>query len=222
MKSTHLIMEKYLILLWKIILIGALIFLLCSCESEEEESNTGIEVAENFLTPEAVNALRDMGFPFYGGENPPVIEGTYIAELVLQETSVPNDAATPGMRFPDWKVKFSNQTGTDVFVEEFQDTADTTGEGYGALILGESNLGGTSNFTVLVKQNLIDGTGHNYTSIRAISGDAFLSPEAETIRILDFELATLMLDNNGNPNENLLPNNTGRLFNDENGSADRF
>ena len=91
------------------------------------------------------------------------------------------------------------------------------------MIIGETNLGGTSNFTVLVRQSLVDGNGHSYTSIRAISGDAFINPnDDETLRIIDFELATLMLDNNGNPNGNLLPNNTGRLFNDESGDAVRI
>ena len=89
-------------------------------------------------------------------------------------------------------------------------------------IVGEETIGGESRFSVFVKQNLEDGSGHTYTSIRAISGDMFLSPDGEPIRILDFQLATMMQDNNGNPNGNLLPNNTGRLFNDEDNSASRL
>ena len=199
------------------------LILLVSCSDDDENSNSSSQLAVDYLNADAISALEDMGFPIYDGEEPPILEGTYLAELVLQNSTVPNDAATPGTRFPDWKVKFSEQSGTDVFVEEFEDASSTSGEGYGALIIGETNLGGVSNFTVLVRQSLVDGTGHSYTSIRAISGDAFINPSDEqTLRILDFELATLMLDNNGNPNGNLLPDNTGRLFDDENDSADRI
>ena len=180
------------------------LILLVSCSDDDENSTSSSQLAVDYLNADAISALEDMGF-------------------VLQNSTVPNDAATPGTRFPDWKVKFSEQSGTDVFVEEFEDASSTSGEGYGALIIGETNLGGVSNFTVLVRQSLVDGTGHSYTSIRAISGDAFINPSDEqTLRILDFELATLMLDNNGNPNGNLLPDNTGRLFDDENDSADRI
>ena len=222
MKKVNSIIRTKIHQLTKTSLILLMIVSIISCENEDDNVSNS-QLAEDYLNADAVNALRDMGFPIYDGEEPPMLEGTYLAELVLQNTTVPNDGATPGTRFPDWKVRFSNQSGTDVFVEEFEDASSTTGEGYGALIIGETNLGGTSNFTVLVRQSLVDGTGHSYTSIRAISGDAFINPnDGETLRIIDFELATLMLDNNGNPNGNLLPNNTGRLFNDESGDAVRI
>lgn len=199
-----------------------LLFVLFSCSEDDGETSASRQEINDFLNPEVVSAMEDLGFNVYTGDNPPNVEATFLAELVMMETSVPGDAATSGTRFPNWKVRFSDQEGSYVFVEEFEDASGTSGEGYGALIVGEEVIGGESRFSVFVKQNLVDGNGHSYTSIRAISGDMFLSPSGEPLRILDFQLATMMLDNNGNPNGNLLPDNTGRLFNDENNNASRL
>jgi hypothetical protein len=122
----------------------------------------------------------------------------------------------------DTTTTFSDQTGSNIFVERFEEGTNTTGEGTGALITGESSVGGTSKFSVFAKLDQVDGSGHTFTSLTAISGDMLLSPTGEPVRILEYQSAGFMLDNNGNPNGNLLPNNTGRLMGDEDNSADRI
>lgn len=192
----------------------ALVF--TSCSKDEDQNSGSLQEVHDFLSPEIVDAMIDLGLNINTGDNPPNIEGLYLAELILEDSSVPDEPAPIGHRFPDWKFKFSEQNGSSLFVEEFEDASGTTGNGYGGLIVGEGEL-----FTVLVKQELTDGYGHSYTNVRAISGDRYGSIE-QTVSILDFQLATFMMDNNGNPNGNLLPDNTGRLFSDENDAATRI
>jgi len=194
-----------------------------SCESEDDDStNDDLQEIEQFLTPETVQALEDIGFNINPGDNPPTIEGTYYAEHILIATTVPDDPQSPGDTFLDTTTTFSDQTGSNIFVERFEEGTNTTGEGTGALITGESSVGGTSKFSVFAKLDQVDGSGHTFTSLTAISGDMLLSPTGEPVRILEYQSAGFMLDNNGNPNGNLLPNNTGRLMGDEDNSADRI
>lgn len=200
--------------IFKLFLIAvALVFTSCS---KDDEKSPSLQEVHDFLSPDVVNAMIDLGLTLHTGDNPPNVEGLYLGELVLEDSSVPNESAPIGYRFPDWKFRFSQQNGSSIYVEEFEDASGTTGSGYGGLIVGEGEL-----FTVLVKQELTDGNGHTYTNVRAISGDRYGTME-QTVSILDFQLATFMMDNNGNPNENLLPNNTGRLFSDENNAASRI
>ena len=78
------------------------------------------------------------------------------------------------------------------------------------MIIGEGTF-----FSVFVKQELEDGNGHTYIGVEAISGDLF------DTGIIDFQMANMMLDDRGNPNGNLIPNNTGRLFEDGDTKADK-
>ncbi len=201
-----------------------IMILVCiSCESEDDDStNNELQEIEQFLTPETVQALEDIGFNVHPGDNPPNIEGIYYAEHILIATTVPNDPLSPGDTLLDTTTAFSDQSGSSIFVERFEEGTNTTGVGSGALITGDSSVGGTSKFSVFVKLDQVDGTGHEYTVLTAISGDMLLDSSGNPVRILEYQSAGFMLDNNGNPNENLLPNNTGRLLGDEDNSADRI
>ncbi|RRO24323.1 hypothetical protein [Flavobacteriaceae bacterium 14752] len=210
-----------LLLKMGIFIFGVAIML--SCESEgDNPTNADLQEIEQFLTPETVQALENIGFNINPGDNPPTIEGTYYAEHILLSTTVPDDPQSPGDTFLDVTTTFSNQTGSSIFIERFEEGTNTIGEGTGALITGEASVGGTSKFSVFAKLDQVDGSGHNYTVLTAISGDMLLDSSGNPIRILEYQSAGFMLDNNGNPNENLLPNNTGRLLGDENNSADRI
>ncbi len=190
----------------------ATIFIFLSCSKEDrEEQNASMAALHEYLTPEVVDAMVEMGFNINTGEDPPNIEGKYLASpLLLLQSSLENDSP-PGTEFPDLEYIFTEQDNEDlsVFVESYEAATGTTGEGSGALIIGEGTF-----FSVFVKQELEDGNGHTYIGVEAISGDLF------DTGIIDFQMANMMLDDRGNPNGNLIPNNTGRLFEDGDTKAD--
>lgn len=206
---------QYLLKITKILITSFCIFSILSCG--EDEVDPSIRQVEDFLTPEAVKALEDLGFDVFPGDNPPLIEGTYLAEHVLRNTSVPDDPSVPGDRFDDVTITFSDQSGSSITVETDEPTA--SGRGEGSLIIGDGGIGQTSNFSVFVKQELVDDKGVRFTATVAISGDMFLDQDGRPFRFLEYQMAILMIDNGGNPNGDLLPNNTGRLFEAEGGSA---
>lgn len=186
-----------------------LVFTACTKDDVKDPS---LQEIHDFLTPEVVDAMEDMGFNINLGETPPDVEGSYLASpIILLDSTVEGDSPA-GTEFPDWEFTFSNQNNDNlsIFVESSEDATGTTGQGSGALIVGKGTF-----FTIFVKQQLEDGNGHIYTGVRAISGDLFATG------ILDFQMANMMLDDNGNPNGDLIPNNTGRLFEDGDGKADR-
>jgi len=195
---------------------------LCTCaiiSCQEDETDPSRKQVEDFLSPEAVKALEDLGFDINLGDNPPTVEGTYLSEPVLLETSVPDDPSVPGDRFPDLTFTLSNQVGSSITFESSDGTF--TGGGSGSLIIGSGGgaIGGEARFTVFVKQDAIDNNGVRFVATTAISGDMFFDPSGDPIRILDYQSASLMIDNSGNPNGDLLPNNTGRIFEDEDDNA---
>lgn len=220
MKSIKLIEEERFCQLSKALLIFFMVLFITSCESDDDVSNNEMKEIEDFLTPKTVRALEDIGFNINSGDDPPNIEGTYHAEHILIATTVPDDPNSPGDTFLDVITKFSNQNSSNIFIERFEMETNTIAAGGVALITGRSTAGETSKFSVFARLNLVDGNDHEFTSLTAISGDIELDSSGNPARILNYQSVGFMLENNGNPYDNLIPNNSGRLFGDEDNSAD--
>ncbi len=182
-----------------------------SCSKDDEDENAGfdgsIDAIENFYSPELLAALNDLGFIINTGNTPPIIDGTYLANPnVLENTNIPNDEI--GRTFKDLQMKFFNQNNDNL-------NLDFEGIDGSALIEStQSFISGSDNhFSVFLK---VETTRDGHSSLAAYAFSATLSAEG----LLNYQSALIMLDDKGDPNNNLIENNTGRLFIDANGLCD--
>lgn len=180
------------------------VLILASCSKDDEvpaDKNTSEAKIESFVTPELLTAMKDLGFEVNAGNNPPNVEGTYeVSPMEMTDTSVPNDFS---FFFSPLTFTFFNQQEDGNSIEFKGENGNETGKGLGSLIAGDGNK-----FTVFLKVESTHDAGDTAINIRAISG------EISETGIVDFQMGAFMLDNHGNPEENWIPNNTGRVFKD--------
>jgi len=202
-------MKKYILTLS---VIGLLVFL-AGCTKKIDEN--GLTRAINKIVPDSVlMAMIDQGMPINGGNEPPEIEGTYIATpFELVSSSVPDDPEEH--LFPDFIVTFKNFNKRKLTLELDYENGPETGTGLASLIVGE---------------------GNKFSMFCEIKSTQFLVFKAEAIMVLsgtltetgieNFYLANFMVDNHGNTvplgiiDEDLgvwIPNNTGRVIYDSDG-----
>lgn len=183
-------------------------FMTTSCKEEEsddsEEYDGSIESIEQFFNSDIVNALNDLGFEFNTGNNPPTIDGAYIASpFILESSSVQGDAN--GTQFLDYFIDFFNQNTSALTVDFTSNNGGQSSNGSGSFISGEGNL-----FSVYLKA---DSTYQGETAKFAYA----ISGEIAEDGIYNFQFANLMLDDNGDPAGIWISNNTGRLLSDSDG-----
>ncbi|WP_086031304.1 hypothetical protein [Tenacibaculum holothuriorum] len=182
-----------------------LAFIGCSDSSEDlKEFDGSIESIESFISPETVNAMKNLGFVFNTGNTPPNIEGSYLmSENILKKTTVVPDYI-PGFRFTNILYTFSNQNGVNLDFKSKQ--GSQISEGKGSFISGEGNK-----FSIYLKTK----TRIN-NSVEAITVEA-LSGEYTDTGIKNLISISVMLDDKGDPDNVYIDNNTGRLFYDKDG-----
>ena len=193
-----------------------ILMLLISCElvdTEEDvyddenpiEFNGSIESIEDFFNPNIVNSLQELGFIIHPGNTPPtIIDGTYLASpFILQNTSVPGDNI--GSTFEDYIIDFFNQDSNALTIDFTSENGIQTSSGYGSYISGSGNQ-----FSIFLKTNTT-AQGETAQFAYAISGRVVENG------IANFQLANLMLDDNGDPGGFWIENNTGRLLHDSDG-----
>ncbi|SHG50969.1 hypothetical protein SAMN05443549_104276 [Flavobacterium fluvii] len=190
-----------------VIILVVLSVVLFSCSKDDEETKEfdgSIKSIENFFSPEVLTAMRNLGFTFNTGANPPIINGSYlITPMISQSSSVPNDVI--GTVYADALLKFSNQLNEKLIVDYESIQGTSTQVGVNSFISGIDNK-----FSVFLKVNTtLDGN----TSVMAIAYSGTLT----TNGIENVQYVLIMLDDNGDPKNNLIENNTGRLFVDKDG-----
>ncbi|GAB5565910.1 MAG: hypothetical protein Wins2KO_29730 [Winogradskyella sp.] len=186
-----------------IFLILCITSLFTSC-SKDDENNTddfdgSIDSIENFYTPELLAALEDLGFTFNVGDNPPMINGTYLADAVtLQSSNIAQDNI--GNTYSDITLIFSNQNNQTL-------SLDFLGYENNSVIESiETYVSGTDDdFNVFLK---VESTRNEHTTLLAYA----ISGTMTTDGIINYQLVLIMLDDNGDPENNLIENNQGRLF----------
>lgn len=195
--------------LFQLILVSLIIF---SCSSDDDSSdnsnnafNGSIESIENFFNPGVIAAFNELGFTINTGNNPPqIFEGSYLASpFILENTSVQGDNI--GNQFSDYFFQFSNQNNTNLTIDFFGSGGSQQDTGFGSFISGNN-----SQFSVFLK---ITSTVSGQTADFAYA----LSGEVTDDGIENFEFVNLMLDDNGDPADIWIENNTGRLLVDADG-----
>ena len=186
----------------------ALLFILfigCSDSSDDlKEFDGSVESIKNFVTSDSYEAMRDMGFIFNTGENPPNVEGSYLmSKNILKNTTVDNDYFI-GKEFTDIVYTFSNQQ--ELALDFRSKQSSQVSEGFGSLISGEGNK-----FSIYLKSKTKIGGSVETTTIDALSGEFTNTGIKNLISI------SIMLDDKGDPDNVYIENNTGRLLEDKDG-----
>ncbi|MDR1784070.1 MAG: hypothetical protein LBR13_07420 [Dysgonamonadaceae bacterium] len=189
--------------------------LFISCEKESDDS---VEVDENgltpqindFITPEILKEIEDLGMPINRGGNPPKdIAGSYVVEPdICVATNRPNDEYGPGHQFSTFYITFSEQDNKKMTVTVASSQSLMTGDGVGGFIVGDN-----SKFTVFAP---MDNTLllHEYQTVDIFSGT--YTDEG----IKDFYHSTFMLEGGG-AQYYLLENGQGRVAYDSDGMSNR-
>lgn len=185
-----------------LLLLSVFIF---SCSDDDDESSEfdgSIEAVEDFFSPELVDALEDLGFILNQGSTPPNIEGVYMVHpFKLSNSTVPGDVT--GSTFLDNLVTFENQENSSLTIDYHYNQEDVeTGSGYGSFVSGTNNK-----FSVYLKTVTTHG---DYSADTAIAIAGSIADGG----IANFQMAILMLDDNGDPGGSFIENNTGRLLYD--------
>ena len=195
-----------------VVVLVTLIFASCIKEYDgsvnaDESGFTGSKSEiENYFSVEVVNSLEELGYKFNVGGTPPDIAGSFFGNSQkLKNSNVPNDQI--GMAFLDYIYTFYNQT--DENIDYTQTYSGGTANGNGCFISGNGN-----NFSIYV---VTEGTSGGYERKTAVAISGTLSSSGLT----DFMLASIMLENYGNPGGNLLNNGQGRLIYEQDGTLEK-
>jgi len=195
----------------KFLLVPLFVFLIFSCSSDDDSSEKDDiqQLVENFVTPDLISTLEELGFTFRDGVENPNISGTFLYSThVLESTTLGNDAM-PGTQFADNIFTFSNLNpeartftflATDGVGSSFGNVTDTFYSGVG------------NNFSAYAKLSITSGEA-TAIFLYAISGT--ITDEG----ITNAEDAVVMLDNMGN--DVFIANSEGRLLIDQDGLAAR-
>lgn len=160
------------------------------------------------LIPESIMvAIKDMGLSINVGENPPSIENSFKCSPLILMNSNFSDSYEIGFRFADLYFKFSNQDNENLEIDIDTKAGSSVSTGRGGFIVGEE-----SRFTVFATTNLTDtDSGHTYITLNVFSGK--MTPTG----IEGFEYAVVMLDDKGDPDDDMISNGQGRIFRDGDG-----
>ena len=178
-------------------------------DSNDQEEETIQQQVENFLTTDTKNSLAQLGFIFRDGDDQPDISGEFLYQILkLDGTNIPDDYAT-GTTFYPTTVNFSDLNPQNkTFSFSGNDTESTFGDATATFYSGIGN-----NFSAYVKHHAYIEDS-SVILLQAFSGT--ITPEG----ITNAQMATIMVDNNGN-SVDYIENNQGRLFIDEDGTAER-
>jgi hypothetical protein len=167
---------------------------------------------------ETIAKVRELGVTIYDGQTPPNIEGVYlIARNYMTKSSVPNETVQPD-GFADLKLRIYNQSSAKLTASLDTKAVDpntgnllSTATGTGTFLSGNGNF---FSLFVVVESQRTNSTTRSRT-LEVYSGEL----TASGIRNLQSTL--FMLDDYGDPNNELIPINTGRAFKDSDGFSER-
>ncbi|MDR1525703.1 MAG: hypothetical protein LBS79_10710, partial [Tannerella sp.] len=171
----------------------------------------GITEEINKIIPKEIQEeMMELGLPIYGGGSPPTLSGTYkISPNILKKSNF-QDGHSVGHKFYDLYITFSEQNNADLTIKVITEQYGIIGQGSGAYIVGEGDK-----FTVFVELiNYENGKFHS-TTVEIYSGTMTSSG------IKNLHYALVMIDDNGDPNDNLIEIGNGRLFYDSDGSSEK-
>ena len=191
-------------------------FVFAGCDFDEfpliKVDERGLTKAIRDLIPNDIFLEIDfLRMPIYGGNTPPNITGKFLSAPSVLLASNYNDTYAPGHRFLDMTITYYEQNFRNLTVQVQQIQGNTVGSGMRGHVVGKGN-----NFTVFVVVDVLDEHGCHHKTAYIHSG----TMTAEGIRNL--HRVVIMIDNGGNPHNNLIDNGKGRLIYDSDGLSERI
>lgn len=166
------------------------------------------EAIQKVIGEEALSNMVSLGMAINTGTNPPLVEGTYELTTVLEASNDPWDQYLIGSAaaFPPQTFKLY-----DINLEKLTLLYSALGgsqsdQGAGAFISGNGNK-----FTIVLKLKSDGGNGTQADVARVLSG------EKTSNGFINFQMASFMINNYGNPQGNWTENGQGRIFIDYDG-----
>lgn len=205
--------------------LGALavcLFGFAGCEKDDNaKEDEGLsEEIKSFMPDSTIQTLRAMGMEINEGKNPPVLEGIYLSAPRLLVNSNFDDSYNPGDQFADEKIKIYDQDSEKLTaLLDVKEIGINSGN-----VIGESKGSGTflagngNKFTLFIQSegyllNQFQDTA-KYLNAEIYSGE--LTDDG----IKNLQTALVVLNDYGDPLDELIGINEGRLFKDEDGLAE--
>lgn len=195
-------------------LVLGLVLASLSCGDDDDNATEELtieEQVENFVTPDLLAALEELGFIFRDGADTPDLTGEYLmSTVILNSSNIPDEAFDIGDVFIDYELRFLGQdNAARTFELELAQGNDT-------IIPSDTFFSGSGNqFSAYVRTGQTSTSGVNLISLFAFSGvitdDGFV----------DFQTALLLLDKDDDPNGEFIEVGEGRLFIDEDNLVER-
>ncbi len=187
-------------------------FLLCalllsSCCKDYSDLIPG----QDFIPNDVLKAIEDNGHIIYDGYTPPALDGKYLMSPSVLVSSNFDDPYLPGHLFVDGVIEFSDFDPQALTLKVTIAEGGLQGVGYGSFISGNGN-----NFTVYVKVEAKDLSGHELLQTEVYSGT--LEPGG----IRNLQRSLFMVDDHGDPNDEYIGNGQGRLAKDSDGFSEKI
>ena len=203
-------------------LLLGLVLLITSCGKKDDSSPApGGNFSNNILRlvpQETIDKVRALGITVNDGQTPPNVEGIYLISRNYMTKSTVPDEKVEADGFTDLKIKIYNQNSTALTASLDTKSIDfktgnivATSTGQGTYLAGNGNF-----FSLFVVQE----TTRTSNNSRSQTLELY-SGEITTTGIRNLESALFMLNDYGDPNNDLIPIDTGRAFKDKDGSSER-
>jgi len=172
---------------------------------------------DSIVPPDILEKFQDLGVNINGGNTPPFIEGTYLMSPMRKVRSNFFEWGYPTL---DREMAFYNQDVSNLTIridtrsfnlQGFIDNSETTSEGIGSFIAGHDNA-----FSVFAKMVGSDEYGNQYEMVSVFSG------ELVNGGIRNWQEASIMVDDHGDPRNIWIENGQGRLWIDGDGFSERI
>ncbi len=187
-----------------------------SCIDRDDEYGyldaDGLTIAVRSVVPQSIiEEMKTLGFPIYGGDNPPNIEGSFLlSPYLLLDSNISTDDV--GHEFSDYIYTFYNQDAAALTLElnYENDNGQLNGEGTGGYIVGDGAY-----FTTFFNTYDIKANGSESETVRAISGKLVAGG------IEDVHVSIFMIDDYGDVNDDLIEIGEGRVLYDSDAFSER-
>lgn len=196
-----------------VVLSLALFAILSSCSDDDvngaEIMDNGLSRDINNLVPEEIlEKMKSLGLPIYTGDNPPNIEYSFYCDpLILTNSNLEDDEI--GQEFAPLSIKFYDQDDKNLTLKCYYEQAGSIAEGFGGFIVGDGDK-----FSIFLDLKSKDQNDVTISVVEVISGQITDSG------IKDFYLSIFMIDDSGDPYDNLIPIGGGRVIYDSDGFSE--
>lgn len=200
-------------------------FVMGSCSSDDASETGRVDVKlkyEDFVDKKMNQVLtEDLGMYIYPGDTPPWIEGAFVARpFFCKKSNFPD--FSEGMDFGSTDITFFNQNNLVQSIDFNSLLTYNPGftgklerwDGKGCFISGSDNR-----FSVVfhTEGSLEVGNGVLawYKNLVAVSGELVVDEQGKAKGIANFQMASVMLDDFGDPDGVLIAVGLGRLWADD-------